>query len=164
MLLTLLRCLLSLVCDLCFLATHLTSLPRFIGSFFRRTFIWYDPLPVRRNPETGVESDELMAETVEEACERAKSLQFPDTFLFGTATAAYQVEGGLDKCTWREWEKRRVRSDGFPTVERHEEAGLACDHWRRFEADLAMMKRLGARMYRFSVDWSRCESRRSLFN
>ena len=67
---------------------------------------------------------------------------------FGTATAAYQVEGGLDKCTWRDWEKRRVRSDGFPTVERHEEAGLACDHWNRFEADLAMMKRLGARMYR----------------
>ena len=152
----LLRRLLAALCDLCFFLTHVTS-RGFIGSIFRRTFIWYDRLPVRVHPETGVESDELMAETAAEACERAKELHFPDTFLFGTATAAYQVEGGLDKCTWREWEKKRVRADGFPTIERHEEAGIACDHWGRFEADLAMMKRIGVRMYRFSVDWSRCE-------
>jgi beta-glucosidase len=86
------------------------------------------------------------------------------TFKFGSATAAYQVEGGLHDCNWSMWEERKTRPDGGATVDGHARAGLACDHWNKFEADLECMKQLGIRMYRFSVEWSRVEPREGAFD
>ncbi|MEW6430185.1 MAG: family 1 glycosylhydrolase [Myxococcota bacterium] len=79
----------------------------------------------------------------------------PKGFLMGTATAAHQVEGGNDN-DWTDWEAGRF-PDGTPHVVGGAQSGLACDSWNRFNDDLAAMQALGAKTYRFSVEWSRLE-------
>lgn len=79
----------------------------------------------------------------------------PKGFLMGTATAAHQVEGGLDN-DWTDWEQSAF-PDGTPHIKNHDQSGLAADSWNRFDDDLAAMQQLGAKTYRFSVEWSRLE-------
>ncbi|MDE1928806.1 MAG: beta-glucosidase [Burkholderiales bacterium] len=83
-----------------------------------------------------------------------KSHRFPDAFLWGTATAAYQVEGspladGAGPSIWH----RFVRTPGL--VKDGDTGDVACDHYRRMADDVAMMARLGLKAYRFSIAWSR---------
>ncbi|WP_336644935.1 GH1 family beta-glucosidase [Microbacterium sp. USHLN186] len=79
---------------------------------------------------------------------------FPDDFLFGAATAAYQIEGAA-------FEDGRTASiwDAFsrvPGAVVHAENGdVACDHYHRYADDVALMKQLGLQAYRFSTSWSR---------
>lgn len=80
---------------------------------------------------------------------------FPKGFLLGTATAAHQIEGGLDN-DWTDWE-RGFHTDGTPHIKDRTVSGDACDSWNRFDEDLALMRRLGTNAYRFSVEWSRLE-------
>ncbi len=87
------------------------------------------------------------------------SLILPRDFVFGVATSAHQVEGGLTSNNWADWE-RRVRPDGSAMVPPSERCGPATDSWNRFEEDLALMRWLGVDCYRFSVEWSRVEPRR----
>jgi len=75
---------------------------------------------------------------------------FPPDFLFGAATAAYQIEGhafgGAGRTHW----------DAFAEaghVARGETGAVACDHYHRYEADLDLMQGLDA--YRFSTSWAR---------
>ena len=75
---------------------------------------------------------------------------FPDGFLWGTATAAHQVEGGNWNNDWWLWE----HTPGSPCVE---PSGDACDHFHRYPDDLALTTGLGFGSYRFSVEWSRIE-------
>jgi beta-glucosidase len=80
--------------------------------------------------------------------------RFPDGFLWGAATSAYQVEGspladGAGPSIWH----RFVHTPGL--VRNGDTGDVACDHYRRFESDIALMKRLGLTSYRFSVSWSR---------
>jgi beta-glucosidase len=80
--------------------------------------------------------------------------KFPDGFLWGAATSAYQIEGsplsdGAGPSIWH-------RFAHTPGLMRNGDTGdIACDHYRRFESDVALMKRLGLTAYRFSVSWSR---------
>jgi beta-glucosidase len=80
--------------------------------------------------------------------------KFPDGFLWGAATSAYQVEGspladGAGPSIWH-------RFAHTPGLMRNGDTGdVACDHYRRFESDVALMKRLGLTAYRFSISWSR---------
>ena len=104
----------------------------------------------------GMTTDSQMAMTAVEAKQLAQTLDFPADFMIGSATAAYQIEGGLDGCNWAEWE--RAGRNG-----KHR-AGIACDAWNRFEADVGRMQELGLRMYRFSVDWSRIETSPGTFD
>ena len=60
------------------------------------------PLPMRRG-SNGKLVDTLMADTAAEAEVHASTISFPQSFLLGAATAAYQVEGGLDNCNWAAW-------------------------------------------------------------
>jgi beta-glucosidase len=79
---------------------------------------------------------------------RHETLAFPEGFLWGTATAAYQVEGENIHSDWWQWEKdnpARVR----------EPSGRASDHYHRYEEDLNYAKELNTGLYRFSVEWSR---------
>lgn len=70
-------------------------------------------------------------------------LEFPENFLWGTATSAYQVEGGIKNCDWSKWK----------------DAGLACDHYNRYEEDFDLAKNiLHNNAHRFSIEWSRIES------
>ncbi|MGS0561675.1 GH1 family beta-glucosidase [Microbacterium aurugineum] len=79
---------------------------------------------------------------------------FPENFLFGAATAAYQIEGAA-------FEDGRTASiwDAFARVPGAvigaENGDVACDHYHRYPQDVALMKELGLQTYRFSTSWSR---------
>jgi beta-glucosidase len=75
---------------------------------------------------------------------------FPDGFLWGTATAAHQVEGANWNNDWWAWE----HAEGTACVEA---SGDACDHYWRYPSDLDLLRDLGFRSYRFSLEWSRIE-------
>ena len=75
---------------------------------------------------------------------------FPEGFIWGTATAAHQVEGGNWNNDWWAWE----HAPGTPCAE---PSGDACDHLHRYPGDLALLAALGFASYRFSVEWSRVE-------
>ena len=74
-----------------------------------------------------------------------------EDFLWGTATAAHQIEGGNTGNDWWRWEQQPGR------IARGEVSGDASGHWDRVVADLALMRDLGANAYRFSIEWSRLE-------
>ena len=79
---------------------------------------------------------------------------FPPTFLWGAATAAYQVEGspladGAGPSIWH-------RFSHTPGLVLNGDTGdVACDHYRRYREDVALMRELGLNAYRFSISWSR---------
>ena len=81
-------------------------------------------------------------------------VSFPADFLWGAATAAYQVEGaaaadGKQPSIWDVFSH-------LPGKTRNGDNGdIAADHYRRFSEDLALMRELGLRSYRFSVSWPR---------
>ena len=79
---------------------------------------------------------------------------FPAEFLFGTATAAYQIEGAAheDGRTDSIWDAfSRVPG----AVVNADNGDVACDHYHRYPADVALMKELGIQTYRFSTSWAR---------
>jgi len=79
---------------------------------------------------------------------------FPKDFLWGAATAAYQIEGA-----WNEDGRGASIWDTFShtpgLVDNGETGDVACDHYHRFEEDVELMRRLGLGAYRFSVSWPR---------
>ncbi len=75
---------------------------------------------------------------------------FPDGFLWGTATAAHQIEGGNVNNDW--WVFEHTPGSGCV-----EPSGDACDSWHRWPEDLDMVASLGLGSYRFSLEWSRIE-------
>ncbi len=80
--------------------------------------------------------------------------RFPDDFLFGVATAAYQIEGAT-----REDGRKPSIWDAFSNmpgrVYKGHNGDIACDHYHRWESDLDLIKSLGAEAYRFSIAWPR---------
>jgi len=83
-----------------------------------------------------------------------KTYQFPERFLWGAATSAYQIEGsplahGAGPSIWH----RFVRTPGL--VKNGDTGDVACDHYNRMQDDVLMMKRLGLTAYRFSIAWGR---------
>src|SRR5512140_1328501 len=77
---------------------------------------------------------------------------FPEGFLWGTATAAHQVEGQNDNNTWSAWEKLPGK------IHKGERAGLACDWWGgRWQEDMDRAAAGHQNTHRFSVEWSRVE-------
>ena len=82
------------------------------------------------------------------------SHRFPDSFLWGASTSAYQIEGspladGAGPSIWQRFAHspgRTVNGDS---------GDVACDHYRRFADDVALMGELGLQAYRFSIAWSR---------
>ncbi|MCZ7568135.1 MAG: family 1 glycosylhydrolase [Ardenticatenaceae bacterium] len=81
-----------------------------------------------------------------------ETLHFPDGFLWGTATAAHQVEGGNINNDWWAWEQTPGHIvDGS-------RSGAACSWWRgRAEEDLSLAAASGHNSHRLSVEWSRLE-------
>ncbi|HEX7113621.1 MAG TPA: GH1 family beta-glucosidase [Steroidobacter sp.] len=81
-------------------------------------------------------------------------IRFPKRFLWGCATSAYQIEGspladGAGASIWH----RFVHTPGHVT-EGHT-ADVSCDHYRRWESDVELMRSLGLNAYRFSIAWGR---------
>ena len=79
-------------------------------------------------------------------------MSFPNGFMWGAASAAYQVEGAYneDGKGMGIWD---ALSAGH--VIHGDNGNVACDHYHRFREDVAQMKRLGLKSYRFSVSWPR---------
>jgi beta-glucosidase len=82
------------------------------------------------------------------------ALQFPPGFLWGSATAAYQIEGavaedGRTPSIWDTFSHAPGRVAGGDTGD------VADDHYHRFREDVALMAELGLTSYRFSVSWPR---------
>lgn len=75
---------------------------------------------------------------------------FPRDFLWGSSTAAHQVEGGNTNNDWWRWEHT-------PGSTAREPSGDAIDHWNRYESDFALLASLGQNAHRFSIEWSRIE-------
>lgn len=77
---------------------------------------------------------------------------FPPGFVWGAATSAFQIEGAADgrgESIWDEF----CRRPG--AIEDGTDGRVACEHVERFEHDVALMRELGLRAYRFSVSWPR---------
>jgi beta-glucosidase len=85
---------------------------------------------------------------------RDSGLRFPAGFTFGSATAAYQVEGGAheDGRAPSIWDTFS-RTPG--AVWNGDTGDVACDHYHRWESDLDLMAELGLDAYRFSISWPR---------
>jgi beta-glucosidase len=81
-------------------------------------------------------------------------VRFPDDFLWGAATSAYQIEGSplADGAGPSIWE-RFVHSPGLTAS--GDTGDVACDHYHRFSDDVRLMGSLGLNAYRFSIAWSR---------
>ncbi|MEX0748542.1 MAG: glycoside hydrolase family 1 protein [Candidatus Saccharimonadales bacterium] len=102
-------------------------------------------------------------------------------FLWGAATAAHQIEGH-QRNNWTEWEKDHIEDwmataesrygdiPAWPKVKTQAEErsnyinGLACDHFRRYPEDIALMQELELNSFRFSIEWSRIEPKPGKFD
>lgn len=80
---------------------------------------------------------------------------FPPGFLWGSATAPYQIEGGLERTDWGAWERMNNRIAGGA------HANDGPQSYTRFEADLDALVATGQNAYRLGIDWSRLFPSRS---
>ena len=87
-------------------------------------------------------------------CGVSTNFRFSDEFVWGAATASYQIEGspladGAGPSIWH-------RFSHTPGLTVNGDTGdVACDHYRRYAGDVALMRELGLNAYRFSISWSR---------
>lgn len=81
-------------------------------------------------------------------------MRFPDNFCWGAATSSYQIEGAAyeDGKGLNIWD---VFSHDPGRIADGRTGDVACDHYHRFREDVALMKELGIRAYRFSINWAR---------
>jgi beta-glucosidase len=89
-----------------------------------------------------------------QAAEHRSARHFPDGFLWGMATASYQVEGawkadGKGESIWDRWAHQQGHIKGGDTGD------VACDHFHRYREDIDLLKRLNQKSYRFSISWPR---------
>ncbi len=77
-----------------------------------------------------------------------RTLTFPDGFLWGAASSAYQVEGEARDADW----------------EKFKSAGEACDEYNRYSDDFKLAQDLGHNAHRLSIEWSRIEPRQGEFD
>jgi beta-glucosidase len=89
-------------------------------------------------------------------------ISFPKDFQWGAATSSFQIEGhpladGAVSSNWYRWTKTgHITND--------EDADIACDHYHKYKEDVAMMKQLGLKGYRFSFSWPRIIPERGKVN
>jgi len=81
--------------------------------------------------------------------------KFPEGFYWGSATASYQVEGGIENNDWA----KAAREGKVPPC------GRACDFWNRYESDFEMARtELGHNCHRISLEWARIEPEEGQFD
>ena len=94
---------------------------------------------------------------------KTEKIYFPNNFMWGTATAAHQVEGNNTNNNWYRFEHQKD-SNGKPRIHNNDKSGLAADHWNRYKEDIDLMNELGVKYYRFSIEWSKIEPKNGIFN
>lgn len=85
-------------------------------------------------------------------------MTFPPDFRWGTATAAYQVEGNNTNSDWWAWEQQNGR------IVHNHKSGDASNWWRDAERDLDTAVAMGTNAHRLSLEWSRIEPKPSVFD
>ena len=109
------------------------------------------------------------------------TVQFPKHFLWGAATSAHQVEGGMHN-QWSEWEKAQAKTlaaqsqyqygdlPNWPHIASAAKdpnnyiSGKAANHAELYAQDFALAKKMGLTSWRFSVEWSRIEPEEGAWN
>ncbi|MCX7881739.1 MAG: glycoside hydrolase family 1 protein [Brevinematales bacterium] len=86
-----------------------------------------------------------------------ETLVFPKDFLFGTATAALQIEGGDTNNNWYQWAQQGHIKD-------HSSPLRANEHWKRFKEDIQLLAELGVHTHRLGLEWSRIEPKPGTFS
>src|SRR5262245_58462596 len=85
-----------------------------------------------------------------------RAAKFPQGFIWGAATAAYQVEGA-----WREDGKGESVWDRFAhtpgKIKNGDNGDTACDSYHRYRDDIALLTQLGLKSYRYSISWPRVQ-------
>ena len=83
-------------------------------------------------------------------------IQFPEHFVWGSATSSYQIEGA-----WLEGGKGLSVWDAFAhtpgRIHNGETGDIAADHYHRFREDVELMAEMGLKAYRFSISWPRIQ-------
>ncbi len=91
---------------------------------------------------------------MDQKSKEGKVIGFPKDFIWGTATASYQIEGG-----WNADGKGESIWDRFShtpgKIENGDTGDVACDHYNRYQQDVDLMASLGIPAYRFSISWPR---------
>ncbi len=103
-------------------------------------------------PTLGAENNN--DEKVNQTQQNSNARTFPKGFLWGSATASYQVEGAFDKdgrtpSIWDTFSKTPGKTVDGATGD------VSTDHYNRYKEDVQLMKNLGVKTYRFSISWSR---------
>lgn len=111
----------------------------------------------------------------------SSKLKFPKRFIWGAATAAHQVEGGLHN-QWTEWELENARSlatrasyrfsglDSWRSVSREAKnpnnyvSGRGVDHYGKYEEDFSLLRSLNLNGFRFGIEWSRIEPEQGMWD
>ena len=83
---------------------------------------------------------------------------FPKGFLWGTSSAAHQVEGEDRNCDWWEWEQQPGRIANGDT------SAVATDHYHRYREDFKLLRELNQNAHRLSLEWSRIEPAEGVFD
>ena len=84
--------------------------------------------------------------------------RFPNGFLWGTSSAAHQVEGDNRNCDWWEWEQQPGR------IANGDSSAVACDSYHRYREDFALLREMNQGAHRMSVEWSRIEPSAGVFD
>lgn len=96
-------------------------------------------------------------------------LEFPKNFLWGTASAAHQIEGGNVHSDWWTWEQKNkgkildVKEKKF-SGQKFEPSGRACDHYHLYEQDFSLIKKMNNNAHRLSIEWARLEPKEGEWN
>src|SRR6185369_1340167 len=98
----------------------------------------------------------IWARTIDNANAVFVPYQFPKDFLWGAATASYQIEGA-----WKEDGKGESIWDRFAhttgKIKGAHTGDVACDSYHRYQEDIALMKAMNVKSYRFSIAWPRIQ-------
>ena len=83
-----------------------------------------------------------------------QKILFPKDFVWGTATAAYQIEGAYNQdgkglSVWDNFTHKKGK------IKNGENGDITCDHYNRYKEDISLMSKLGYKNYRFSIAWTR---------
>ena len=89
---------------------------------------------------------------------RIPAFRYPEHFLWGSATAAFQIEGdNIWSDLWYD-EQELLKRDPSAEV-----SGTACNSYRMYREDVGLLQELGHRAYRFGIEWARIEPEEGVF-